>query len=151
MLAKLMLPQVAQWSTLAWGCVPPDQVADLVLPYIPADARLSDTPAPWQEVLLHSRPPWSAPVLQRVLRLLEDTLMEAAPGRAWDASKTIRLLLFNLVEVVDEAHYEELERRFQALLDAQHDHADRLRSGVKWLRFLRLRQRALSEPPAPAE
>jgi hypothetical protein len=133
----------------ACSCVQAEQAEALLLPLIPPTARLSDTPAPWQEALRGLHGSWTKPVLLRVLQLLEDTLHHPSERWHFHAERTIRQLVLDLVEYAPEAHYHELEHRLQALSDAGTGPIERIGSALDQLRFQRQLRLSLTEPPTP--
>ncbi|TDN39889.1 hypothetical protein A8B98_16560 [Hymenobacter sp. UV11] len=147
--SKLTQPAAAEWSIMPLFCLTPPQAAALILPHVPAGARLSKKEAPWQQTLLYIRQPWPRAVLRRVLQVLADTLVHV-PGQEEDTFTPIRMLIIDLSRVkVDEALYEEVEQRFEGFLSMFNEHHAMLESALKMLRFKRQLQRSLRAPPAP--
>lgn len=145
--SKLTWPAAAKWSTTPLYCLPPAQAAALILPHVPAGARLSKTEAPWQQTLLYIRQPWPVAVLRRVLQVLEDTLVYS-PRDYDDTFTPIRILIRDLLDVeVDEAHFEELKQRFEGFLTLNSEHHPTLERALETLHFKHQLQRSLQEPP----
>lgn len=147
--SKLTLPAAAEWSVSPLFCLPSPQAAALVLPHVPAGARLSEKEPPWQQTLLYICQPWPVAVLRRVLQVLEDTLVHS-PAQGDDTFTPVRMLIRDLAYVeVEEVLYDEVEQRFEGFLTLFSAHHAMLKGALLTLRFKHQLQRSLKEAPVP--
>ncbi|RPD43739.1 hypothetical protein DNI29_23040 [Hymenobacter sediminis] len=134
-------------STLTNRFIPGEQAAALILPCIPPGARLSDTPAPWQQALLSIQAPWPRAVQRQVMDLLEDTLLDPPEGKWEEAGECIRTLVWFLEQEIDEADQQEVAYRLHRLLTPKLPHQERIRWALKMIHLKIHLRRSLEEPP----